>query len=110
MGLEVWNAPSTACLATRVPYGEPISRERLERIDRAEEILAKRGFEPCRVRDHGQVARIEVPADRLADLLGQAEPIVQAIKALGFAYVSLDLQGLRSGSMNDVLGESARPK
>ena len=104
MGLPTWDAPSSACLASRVPYGEPITPEKLSRIERGEELLHSLGFRQCRVRDHGTVARIEVlPAD-LPALLDKRAAVVQSIKALGYQYVALDLEGFRSGSMNEVLG------
>ncbi len=103
MGLPTWDQPSAACLASRIPYGEEITPEKLDRIEQAEVALEELGFFPCRVRDHGAVARIEVPADQLERALREAERIIEAIKAAGYTYVSLDLQGLRSGAMNEVL-------
>jgi uncharacterized protein len=104
-GLEVWDKPSLACLASRVPYGSGITPERLSRIDRAEEVIRARGVSQVRVRDHGEVARIEVSPDQIAALTdeGQREALVQAIKECGFRYVALDLQGYRTGAMNEVL-------
>ena len=104
MGLDTWNAPSRACLATRVPYGEPITAEKLSRIERAESLLQGLGFAQCRVRDHQTVARIEVAPGEIARLIELRERIVQALKAMGYAYVVADLQGFRSGSMNEVIG------
>lgn len=104
-GLEVWDKPSLACLASRVPYGSDITPERLSRIDRAEEVVRARGISQVRVRDHGEVARIEVSPDQIAGLTdeGAREDLVQAIKECGFRYVALDLQGYRTGAMNEVL-------
>jgi len=103
--LSTWNKPAMACLSSRVPYGERISREKLEQIDRAEQLLRELGFHQVRVRHHGDVARIELlPADAarfFAD--GLAQPISRRIRELGFHYVTLDLEGYRSGSMNEVL-------
>jgi len=106
-GLPTWNKPATPCLSSRIAYGEPITPERLAMIDRAERFLRERGFQPLRVRYHkGDVARIEVPVEQVAKF---TEPqfrreVVDYLKSLGFKYVSLDLEGFRSGSMNAVLG------
>lgn len=103
MGLPTWDAPSSACLASRVPYGEPITLEKVSRIDRGEEFLHGLGLRQCRLRDHGAVARIELPQEDFPAALRQKDEIVAAIKALGYHYVALDLQGFRSGSMNETL-------
>lgn len=103
MGLPTWDKPAMACLASRVPYGRPLTAAVLKRIESAEAFLRQRGFRACRVRDHEPVARIEVPAEDLPRLLELREAVVGALKKLGYAYVTLDLQGLRSGSMNEVL-------
>ena len=106
-GLPTWNKPATPCLSSRIAYGEQITPERLAMIDRAERFLRERGFRPLRVRYHkGDVARIEVPLEQVAKF---TEPqfrreVVDYLKSLGFKYVSLDLEGFRSGSMNAVLG------
>ena len=106
-GLPTWNKPATPCLSSRIAYGEPITPERLAMIDRAERFLRERGFQPLRVRYHkGDVVRIEVPVEQVAKF---TEPefrgeVVDYLKSLGFKYVSLDLEGFRSGSMNAVLG------
>lgn len=91
--------PSSPCLASRIPFGTPVTIELLSRIDRAEQILRERGLAECRVRAHGSVARIEVPVDRLADLLEDdtRTDVLSRIMATGFTYVTLDLAGLRSG-------------
>ncbi len=105
MGLPTWDKPAMACLSSRVPYGERISREKLEQIDRAEQLLRDLGYRQVRVRHHGEVARIELPPEDMSRFFaeGLAEPIGRRIKELGFQYVALDLQGYRSGSMNEVL-------
>jgi uncharacterized protein len=108
MGLATWNSPSNACLATRIPYGQEITAEKLSRIERAEETLRGMGFSHLRVRDHDPVARIEVPADEIARTVEMREKIVPALRNLGYTYVTLDLQGLRSGSMNEALEPDAR--
>jgi len=106
-GLEVWDKPSLACLASRVPYGSDITPERLSRIDRAEEVIRARGVAQVRVRDHGDVARIEVTPDQIAALAdeGLRESLVEEIKGCGYRYVTLDLQGYRTGAMNEALDE-----
>ncbi len=103
MGLPVWNKPAYACLSSRVPYGQAITPEKLSRIERAEAVLHELGFASCRVRDHGTIARVEVPAEDIQAAAAQRERIVEPLKAMGYAYVTLDLQGFRSGSMNETL-------
>jgi len=103
LGLAVWDKPAAACLSSRVPYGSPVTAEKLTRIDQAESALKALGFRQCRVRDHGDVARVEVESALLPDLLVCREVIVAALKNVGFHYVSLDLEGFRSGSMNEVI-------
>jgi uncharacterized protein len=103
MGLPTWDKPAMACLASRIPYDSPITPERLSRVGRAEEALRGLGFGQCRVRDYETLARIEVPADLLDRAVAARQAIVSALKALGYIYVTLDLAGLRSGSMNEVL-------
>ena len=102
LGFPWWDKPAQPCLASRFPYGENISAERLKRVGRAEAWLIARGFPRVRVRSQGLSARIEVPQDRLSDLLlqSQTEPMVQAFLHLGFTSVSLDLEGLISGKLN----------
>ncbi len=113
MGLPTWNKPAAACLASRLPYGETITREKLNRIEQAERLLHDQGFDALRVRDHGGLARIEVEAIRIEDLAREEVrvAITRELKGLGFAYVSLDLEGYRIGSMNEPLGlgEADRP-
>ena len=103
MGLPTHDKPANPCLATRVAYGVPITREVLSQIERAEAFLRGFGLREFRVRHHGDLARIELPADRIAEF---AEPdrrsqIVQALRELGYKHVALDLQGYRTGSMNE---------
>ncbi|MBN2584781.1 MAG: ATP-dependent sacrificial sulfur transferase LarE [Planctomycetes bacterium] len=110
MGLPTWDKPSYACLASRFPYGTEISRDVVARVGACEEELIGLGFTGCRVRHHGDVARIEVPPDRIAEIAAPAmrDHIVERFKAHGYAYVALDLQGYRTGSMNEVLPEESR--
>ncbi len=105
MGLETWDKPAMACLASRIPYGRPITAEKLSRIERAEYVLRDLGFRQCRVRDHDTIARIEVPAAEVVRAAEQAGPITAALKELGYTYVALDLEGFRSGSMNEPLAD-----
>lgn len=103
LGLAVWDKPAAACLSSRVPYGSPVTREKLSRIDQAESALKLLGFRQCRVRDHGDVARIEVETEFFPLLLKLRQEVSAALKTAGFPYVSLDLEGFRSGSMNEVI-------
>jgi uncharacterized protein len=103
MGLPTWDKPARACLASRVPYGETITPETVARIEKAENVLQDLGFAQCRVRDHGRIARIEVPEADQERLLAERRPIREALSKLGYTYVTLDLAGFRSGSMNQVL-------
>lgn len=103
MHLPAWNKPAYACLSSRVPYGEPITPEKLSRIERAEAVLHELGFAGCRVRDHGDIARVEVPAEAIEAAAAAADRIAGPLKALGYTYVTLDLEGFRSGSMNEPL-------
>jgi uncharacterized protein len=110
--LPTWDKPATPCLSSRIAYGESVTPERLAMIDKAERFLRERGFQPLRVRYHkGDMARIEVAPDALARL-ADAEfrrDVVEHLKAVGFKYVALDLEGFRSGSLNAVLpAESLR--
>jgi len=105
LGLSVSDKPASPCLASRVPYGEPITPGKLRRIDAAETFLRELGFRACRVRHHGELARIEVlPADldRFNDSAFRAR-VDEKLRELGYRYVALDLRGFRSGSLNEVL-------
>ena len=105
MGLPTADKPSFACLASRFPYGERITAAGLERVERAEQWLmdAGLGLAQLRVRSHGDMARIEVPPADIPRLATRAEEIAAALKSFGFAYVALDLQGYRTGSLNETL-------
>ena len=104
-GLAVWNKPAFACLSTRFAFGDLLTPERLAMVDAAEQQLAKLGFEQVRVRVQGDAARIEVAPDQIEQLASSEvrTRVVESFKQLGFAYVSLDLQGYRMGSMNEAL-------
>ncbi len=101
LGLAFADKPSSACLASRVPYGEPLSPAVLARVEAAEEALRALGFPRGRVRAHGVLARVEVPAADLARALEAAPHLVPALKAAGFAYAALDLEGYRTGAMDE---------
>jgi uncharacterized protein len=105
LGLPTADRPSSACLASRFPYGTRIDRDGLRRVGKAEELLREMGFRQVRVRHHGSVARIEVDPGRASLLLNARtrRRVVQALKKLGWAYVTLDLEGYRTGSLNETL-------
>jgi pyridinium-3,5-biscarboxylic acid mononucleotide sulfurtransferase len=103
LNLPTWNRPSQACLASRFPYGERITAEGLNRVELAEAHVQTIVTGQVRVRHHGNLARLEVEPDQFAVLAARHEAIVAHLKRLGFAYVTLDLAGFRSGSMNEVL-------
>jgi uncharacterized protein len=104
-GLPTWNKPSLACLASRLPYGDRITPEGLRQIEKAEQFLIRLGFSQVRVRHHGRTARIEVPPEEIGSLLAShtRTRVIKKLREIGFTYVTLDLQGYRSGSMNEVL-------
>jgi uncharacterized protein len=108
-GLPNWDKPSSPCLASRIPYGELITPERLQRIDRSEAVLRGMGFRQLRVRDHGTLARVEIPPEDMGRLLenGLREAIVAACKDAGYTYVTLDLQGYRTGAMHEAIPNAA---
>lgn len=104
-GLPVWDRPASACLSSRIPYGMPVTIEKLSTIERGEAILRSFGFEIARVRHHGEIVRIEIAPDELARALDieMAGRLTQAFKELGFKFVTLDLEGYRTGALNAVL-------
>ena len=104
-GLALWNKPASACLSSRIEYRRPVTREALAAIEAGEEALRNLGFEGSRVRHHGELVRIEIARDELSRALTpeMAAEFVSIFKKLGFKYVTLDCEGYRSGSMNDVL-------
>ena len=103
LDLSVADKPSMACLSSRFPYGQAITHEAVKRVGEAEDYLRKAGFEVVRVRDHAGIARIEIMPDDMPRFLGMREDIVSEFSRLGFSYVTLDLVGFRSGSMDEVL-------
>jgi pyridinium-3,5-biscarboxylic acid mononucleotide sulfurtransferase len=104
-GLRVWDKPASACLSSRIEYGRPVTREALEQIERGEEILRALGLRQYRVRHHGDIVRIEIAREELPSVLKLEvfESLTREFKALGFKFVTLDLEGFRSGSMNALL-------
>ncbi len=103
LGLRTWDKPAGACLASRVPYGTPVSLGTLRSVAQAEGALRGLGFTQLRVRHHGQVARIEVEPDDIIEAFDRRAEIVTAVRAAGYEFVTLDLEGFRSGSLNRVL-------
>ncbi len=106
LGLPTWDKPSFACLSSRFQYGDPITAEKLRRVDAAEGVLRSLGFRQFRVRHHDRLARLEIPMEDLPRLweAGRHEAILKAFRELGYAYVAVDLAGFRSGSANLLLG------
>ncbi len=111
-GLPTWDQPASACLSSRIPYGQVVTIEKLSIIDRAERALRELGLRQVRVRHHGEIARIEVAREEMANALNTetASRMSDALKALGFRYVALDLEGYRTGSLNQAKGESGKAK
>ncbi len=103
LGLAVWNRPSAACLASRIPYGETITSQSLRMVEEAEKYLKSLGFLQLRVRVHGRVARIELSEPDMIRAMNCRDEIAKMLKAIGFDYVALDLEGFRSGSMDEGL-------
>jgi len=108
MGLTTSDKPAAACLSSRLPYGETITAGKLRQIGRAEEFLRALGFTQVRVRHHGIIARIEVPADEMGHFMerGIQAKVTRRLRSLGYQYVTLDLLGYRTGSMNEVIKKS----
>lgn len=103
LGLPSWNKPSLACLASRIPYGAKITAGLLSRVDRAEEYLISLGFKQVRLRHYNGLCRIEVDKNDLHRLLKKREAVVKRLKGLGYNYITLDLEGYRQGSLNEVI-------
>jgi uncharacterized protein len=104
MGLSTWDRPAAACLSSRLPYGTPVTMGRLTQVADAEAGLRALGFADLRVRHYGDTARIEVPLDALAGVVASRDAVVEAVKSARYRYVTLDLEGLRSGNLNETLG------
>ncbi|MBI2468169.1 MAG: ATP-dependent sacrificial sulfur transferase LarE [Candidatus Rokubacteria bacterium] len=111
-GLPTWDKPAMACLSSRFPYGTPITPEKLRQVDRAEAFVRNLGFRNFRVRHHGDLARLEVDRSEMGRLWedGRAEAITRRLRELGFRYVTVDLRGFRSGSLNEALKIPSPPQ
>jgi uncharacterized protein len=107
LGLRTWDKPAAACLASRLPYGTAVSVSLLSQVDRAEAALHRLGYAELRVRHYGDTARLELPLAQLASVLDRRAEVVGAVRAAGYRYVTLDLEGLRSGNLNQALGVDA---
>ena len=103
LGLRTWDKPAAACLASRVPYGTPVSIGVLDRVGRAEAALRALGFGQLRVRHYGDVARVELDPDEFPAAVARRVEVVDAVRAAGYRYVTLDLEGFRSGNLNAAL-------
>lgn len=108
IGLPFWDKPSSACLSSRIPYGEKITIEKLKMVELAEDFLKGLGFLQVRVRTHGKLARVELIGKDIGNALYSREEISKELKSIGFLYVTIDLDGFRSGSMNEVLTMAER--
>jgi uncharacterized protein len=106
LGLPVWDKPAMACLSSRVPHGTAITPELLRQIEAAEDVLVELGFAQFRVRHHGEIARIEIPVEDFVRAIAHHEELTTRIQAAGYRFVTLDLAGFRSGSLN---GAAAAP-
>ncbi len=110
LGLRTWDKPAAACLASRLPYGTPVTLGRLAEVESAEAALRALGFGQLRVRHHGEAARVEVEPAAFAEVVARRDEVVAAVRRAGFTFVALDLEGFRSGSLNRVLlGEGGGP-
>lgn len=107
MGLTNWDKPSFACLSSRIPYGTRITMDKIRQLDHGEQALREMGFRQLRIRHHDKIARLEVPKSEFPRVLELADEITRVLKAEGFQYVTMDLQGYRSGSMNETLANAS---
>jgi pyridinium-3,5-biscarboxylic acid mononucleotide sulfurtransferase len=105
LGLSTWDKPAAACLASRVPYGTKITEDLLQKISDAESVIKKLGFRQVRVRHHGNIARIELPVQDIQKILGDKikNTVISSLKKLGYVYITLDIEGYTTGSMNKIL-------
>jgi uncharacterized protein len=112
MGLPTWDKPSLACLASRFPYYTAIERQTLLKVGRAEDVVRSLGFTQVRVRHHGEIARLEVRPGEFGKIMTESarKKLAQGLKRLGYAYITLDLEGYRTGSLNEPLRKSAKPR
>jgi uncharacterized protein len=104
LGLRTWDKPAAACLASRVPYGTPVTMGVLSTVEQAETALRALGFDDLRVRHYGDLARLEVPVAQIDRVVALRPAVVEAVRSAGYTYVTLDLEGLRSGNLNQALG------
>jgi uncharacterized protein len=112
MGLPTWDKPSLACLASRFPYYTAIERRTLLKVGRAEDVVRRLGLTQVRVRHHGEIARLEVRPEEFGRLMTERarRKVIAELKKLGYAYIALDLEGYRTGSMNEPLRKAAKPR
>lgn len=112
LGLPTWDKPSLACLASRFPYYTVIERQTLLKVGRAEDVVRKIGLTQVRVRHHGEIARLEVRPEEFRQLMAEKAraKLIAGLKKLGYAYITLDLEGYRTGSLNEPLRKAARPR
>jgi pyridinium-3,5-biscarboxylic acid mononucleotide sulfurtransferase len=103
LGLRTWDKPAAACLASRVPYGTPVTLTVLTEVAAAESALRALGFRQLRVRHYGDLARLELPVDALDEVMARRQQVVDAVRSAGYRYVTLDLEGFRSGNLNAAL-------
>lgn len=108
-GLRTWDKPAGACLSSRFAYGDPITVDKLRKVGTAERGVRALGFKGFRIRHHDDLARLELPADQIARAIDCSSEIVEAVKAAGYQYVTLDLEGYRAGRMNEVLNARLQP-
>jgi len=109
LALPTWDKPAAACLSSRFAYGDPITVEKLAQVAKAETHLRRMGYRGFRVRHHDEIARIEMPADRIEDAFADREEIVAGVKAAGYRFVTLDLEGYHVGRMNEGLNARLKP-
>ncbi|MEG1870891.1 MAG: ATP-dependent sacrificial sulfur transferase LarE [Peptostreptococcaceae bacterium] len=103
LGLKTWKKPSMACLASRIPYGKEITKEKLKKVELAEEFLLSKGFKQFRVRYYDELAKIEVLEEEISKIISISQEIISKFKEIGFTYITIDLEGFRTGSMNEIL-------
>jgi uncharacterized protein len=109
LGLRTWDKPAAACLSSRFAYGDPITVEKLRQVGTAERGVRALGFKGFRIRHHGEIARLELPAEQMSRAIELSQEIAVAVRAAGYEYVALDLEGYRSGRMNEVLNARLQP-
>jgi uncharacterized protein len=109
LGLRTWDKPAAACLASRLPYGTPVTLGTLQQVAAAESGLRRLGFAQLRVRHYGELARIELEGDDIGRAVARRDDVVRAVRAAGYRYVTVDLEGFRSGNLNRVAGGTGNP-